>query len=266
MAAGELVIRADAHSEYDRDYVANCVDVMQKTNALNVSGSQRHVATAAFQAGIAMASRTWFGNGGAQYKDPNYEGPSDTVFLGCFRTDVLREIGGYKLLDSDYVNEDAELNTRLLKIRPNSIFVSPRIKVWYYPRKTPFSLWKQYFFYGKSRKMTQALHPEQQHFRSQIPFLSVALTLLFCLVDVFFLTKGTLASILIGTGLVITFGASVSVVMRYLKNFKDEFWRSKQKQPPGIITRTFSTWFAILIMLFAHFSGRLVQEIKMMGK
>lgn len=262
MAKGEIIVRADGHSEYAHDYVEQCVNVLQRTNALNVSGSQRHVAVASFQAGIALASRTWFGNGGAQYKDPTYEGPSDTVFLGCFKTSVLKEIGGYRLLDSDYVNEDAELNTRLLKKKPDSIYVSPDIKVWYYPRKTPLSLWKQYYFYGKSRKMTQALHPERVHFRSQIPFLSVALSLLICILDVFLFTGGTLAGILIGFGLITTFAASSLVVLRYNKSFSDEFWRAKDKNPPGLLVRVFTTWFAILIMLFAHFSGRLVQELK----
>lgn len=262
MAMGEIIVRADGHSEYADDYVEQCVNAMNRTGALNVSGSQRHVATEPFQAGIALASRTWFGNGGAQYKNPEYEGASDTVFLGCFKTSVLREVGGYRLLDSDYVNEDAELNTRLLKIQADSIFVSPDIKVWYYPRKTPFSLWKQYYFYGKSRKMTQSLHPERVHFRSQIPFLSVTLSFLVCILDVLFLTKGIIASTLIGFGLITTFIASTMVTFRYKASFKDEFWRAKDIAAPGLITRIFSTWLAILIMLFAHFSGRLVQELK----
>lgn len=261
-ALGEIIVRADGHSEYATDYVEQCVNVMNRTGALNVSGSQRHVATESFQAGIALASRTWFGNGGAQYKNPEYEGSSDTVFLGCFKTSVLREVGGYRLLDSNYVNEDAELNTRLLKMQPDSIFVSPDIKVWYYPRKSPASLWKQYYFYGKSRKMTQSLHPERVHFRSQIPFLSVALSLLVCIFDVLFFTGGTIASALIGFGLITTFIASAMVTFRYKASFKDEFWRSKDKPVPSIVSRIFSTWLAILIMLFAHFSGRLVQELK----
>lgn len=264
MAKGELLVRADAHAEYAKDYVEKCVEVMLETDSLNVSGSQRHVATASFQAGIALASRTWFGNGGANYKDPEFEGHSDTVFLGCFRTDVLRKVGGYKLLASDYVNEDAELNARLLREKPYSIFVSPKIKVWYYPRKSPLSLWKQYYFYGKSRKITQSVHPERTPLRSHIPFFSVSAVLLICIIDLLFLTRGTLSSALILAGLLITFLASVKVVFRFKKSFLDEFWRGPAEKAPGVFSRIISTWSSIVIMLFAHFSGRMIQEIKML--
>lgn len=263
-ANGELLVRADAHAEYAKDYVEKCVEVMLETNALNVSGSQRHVATGAFQAGIALASRTWFGNGGAHYKDPDYEGPSDTVFLGCFKTELLRKIGGYKLLASDYVNEDAELNARLLREKPDSIFVSPNIRVWYYPRESPLSLWKQYYFYGKSRKITQSLHPERTPFRSHIPFLTVSIVILFCLIDILFLTNGILSLALILTGLIISLLASARVVWRFRKSFLSEFWRGPAERRPGFISRVISTWTSIVIMLFAHFSGRFIQELKML--
>jgi len=90
----------------------------------------------------------------------------------------------------------------------------------------------------------------------------VALSLLVCILDVLFFTGGTIASTLIGFGLITTFIASALVTFRYKATFKDEFWRSKDKPAPSIVSRIFSTWLAILIMLFAHFSGRLVQELK----
>lgn len=266
IAEGELLVRADAHAEYAEDYIEKCVEVMMQTDAMNVSGSQRHVAAGPFQAGVAQASRTWFGNGGAHYKDPEYEGYSDTVFLGCFKTAVLRKLGGYKLLASDYVNEDAELNARLLREKPNSIYVSPQIRVWYYPRKNPIALWKQYYFYGKSRKITQSIHPERTPLRSQIPFFTVLSVLLICIIDILFLTRGVISLALISFGLLTTLLASVNVTLRFKNKFLKEFWKGPPQQAPGLISRMLTTWSSILIMLLAHFSGRLVQEFKLMFK
>lgn len=265
IAKGDVLVRADAHAEYAEDYIEKCVEVMLQTDAMNVSGSQRHVATGSFQAGVALASRTWFGNGGAHYKDPEYEGYSDTVFLGCFKTAVLRKLGGYKLLASDYVNEDAELNARLLREKPNSIYVSPKIRVWYYPRKDPAALWKQYYFYGKSRKITQSIHPERTPLRSQIPFFTVLTVLLICITDVLFLTRGAISLALISFGLLTTLLASVNVTMRFRNTFSKEFWKGPADKAPGIISRILTTWSSILIMLLAHFSGRMVQEFKLLS-
>ena len=262
VARGEILLRADAHAVYDTKYVESCVEVMLETGALNVSGSQRHVAKVPFQAGVALASRSWFGNGGAQYKNPAYEGPSDTVFLGCFKTAVLREIGGYKLLSDDYVNEDAELNARLNSLQENAVFVSPRIKVWYFPRKSPVSLWQQYYFYGKSRRMTEKIHPEKAPLRSKLPFLAVMFSVLFVLTDLIFLTNGKLGAGLVAAGSLITFAGAASTVLSFRTSFLEEFWRGPAEQAPGLLMRTLYTWISILIIVTAHSTGRLVELIK----
>ncbi|MCH8556537.1 MAG: glycosyltransferase family 2 protein [Balneolia bacterium] len=262
IAKGELLVRADGHSDYDTNYVQNCVEVMQQSNALNVSGSQRHVAKVPFQSGVALASRTWFGNGGAHYKNPEYEGPSDTVFLGCFKTEVLREIGGYKLLSNDYVNEDAELNARLNKLKPGGVYVSPKIKVWYYPRTSASSLWKQYYFYGKSRKMTQKLHPGNAPFRSKLPFLAVSLALIFIVLDILIFTSGELGGLLVLVALLVTLIAAATVSIKFNKSFREAFWRGEERQMPGLAARIFYTWVSINTIVLAHSAGRFVQQIK----
>ncbi|MFW6030119.1 MAG: glycosyltransferase, partial [Halanaerobiales bacterium] len=63
-AKGEVFLRADAHCEYAKDYVEKCVEALLSSEALNVGGSQRYVAKTPFQAGVALASRSFI-NGGA---------------------------------------------------------------------------------------------------------------------------------------------------------------------------------------------------------
>ena len=81
---GDIFLIADAHSEYASDYIERCVEVLVKSKALNVGGAQRFVAKTPFQVGIALGSRSFLGSGGAKYRDPNYNGYADTVYLGCF--------------------------------------------------------------------------------------------------------------------------------------------------------------------------------------
>src|SRR5687767_13664019 len=188
-AHGEVFLRADAHCEYAPDYVESCVSTLVSVPALNVGGAQRFVAATPFQSGVALASRSPLGSGGARYRDPEYDGYADTVFLGCFWTDVLRRLSGYST--DVLTNEDAELNTRLSEqlkdlwqivplrlmepgasrnVPPSAIYVSSRIRAWYYPRQTWKALWAQYLKYGKGRCRTTQEHPTSSSLRGRLPF------------------------------------------------------------------------------------------------
>ncbi|MEO1465195.1 MAG: glycosyltransferase [Cyanobacteria bacterium J06633_1] len=94
---GDIFLRADAHCNYAPDYVEQCVMALQKSQAANVGGAQRFVAANTFQAGVSLASRSLLGSGGAKYRNPNYDGYAETVFLGCFWRRSLAEVGGYEV-------------------------------------------------------------------------------------------------------------------------------------------------------------------------
>ncbi|MFO5470118.1 MAG: glycosyltransferase family 2 protein, partial [Dolichospermum sp.] len=149
---GDIFLRADAHSDYAPDYIERCVEALLESNALNVGGAQRFAAKTPFQAGIALSSKSILGSGGAKYRDSNYNGYVDTVYLGCFWKKALAEVSGYSTEAT--ANEDAELNQKLLKKDQNAIYISSKIRVWYYPRKTWKSLYIQYFKYGRGRYLT----------------------------------------------------------------------------------------------------------------
>jgi len=110
----EFFLRADAHCEYAPDYIEQCVAAFEKSQALNVGGCQRFVAKEPFQAAIAIAARSWLGNGGAKYRDPNYSGYADTVYLGCFKKEVLLELNS---LPTQLV-----LSSQNLEVSMDSIF------------------------------------------------------------------------------------------------------------------------------------------------
>ena len=130
-ATGEVLVRMDVHCEYAPDYVRKCVEVLERTGADNVGGSQRARAKTAFQRALCAALASPLGVGGARYRSADAEGYVDTVFLGAFRRKVFETIG---LWDPGAItNEDAELNQRIIDAG-GRVYQSRQIVVCYYPR------------------------------------------------------------------------------------------------------------------------------------
>jgi succinoglycan biosynthesis protein ExoA len=182
-----IFLRADAHCEYAHDYVPQCVRALLRTGARNVGGCQRFIAITSFQLAVSVASRSFLGSAGAKYRDLDFDGPVDTVFLGCFHTKDLRSLGGYspkfrinedgelnnrirEVFRNDQVtNQDAELNERLAKDGKSvAIYLCRDIHVWYYPRTNLKGLSRQYFNYGRGRWQT-LLHCHRVPLRSILP-------------------------------------------------------------------------------------------------
>jgi succinoglycan biosynthesis protein ExoA len=144
-AAGDIILRMDVHTEYKSDYVRRCVEVLRKTNAANVGGACVAVQTGYVGRAIAAAFHSPFAVGGARWHQPTYEGRVDTVHLGCWRREVLEQIGYF---DETLVrNQDDELNFRLTRAG-GTIWQSPDIVSWYHPRSSLRTLFRQYFQYG----------------------------------------------------------------------------------------------------------------------
>ena len=258
IAEGEIFLRADGHCHYMEDYVERCVSVMLKTGARNVGGAQRYMAKNRIQAGIAFAVKSLLGNGGAKYMDIQYSGYADTVFLGCFNTTDLREIGGFNT--ENVTNQDSELNLRLIEKHGPTVYVSSEIKSWYYPRDTFFKLFKQYFRYGRGRFLTRTLHPKSSPIRGMIPFFSLFILAMFVTVDAVIETHLYSIQILAFLALVLLF-ESTRVVTAKSDCFRKEIWNSDSRKP-GFISNLLSTIVSLVLMQFGHFFGFLFQMVK----
>lgn len=258
-AKGDVFLRADAHCIYASDYIENCVKALLDSEALNAGGAQRFIAKTPFQSGVTLASRTYLGNGGAKYRDPNYTGYVETVFMGCFWHQNLLEVGGY--YEPSTPNEDAELNLRLLEKTPKAIYVSSEIKVWYFPRKTPKSLWIQFFRYGRGRYITARRHPRRSPLRSKIPSLAIV----FLLISAILLatTLGFIpATLLMIISALIPLIESIRLTLQYRNNFNEIFWRGNESDIPSSFSRCFYCWIALLIMPIAYTTGGFFQLIR----
>ncbi|HEY9770037.1 MAG TPA: glycosyltransferase family 2 protein [Coleofasciculaceae cyanobacterium] len=249
---GDIFLRADAHCNYALDYIEQCVDALQSSQAVNVGGAQRFIAANSFQAGVALASRSFLGSGGAKYRDPNYNGYAETVFLGCFWRSVLAELGGYEVSRK----EDSELNFRLLKTRGDrSIYISSKIKVWYYPRPNLLRLWRQYVKYGRGSCIMSARYADTLPLRNKIPFFGVML-LTIALISDLTLLHGSLFTVpIIILGMCLIVMEAARVTLKYNSNFREEFWSKATESIPNFTSRWFWCTVAIATMPIAHFTG-----------
>ncbi len=255
-AEGEIFLRADAHCYYQDDYIQQCVSTLLETKAKNVGGAQRYKAKNSVQSGIAMAVKSYLGNGGAKYMDIDYNGNGDTVFLGCFWTEDLRKVGGFSTVN--ITNQDSELNLRLIKLfGENSVYISSKIKSWYFPRETFFALFKQYFRYGRGRFITKMFHTKQTPVRGILPFLFILALLIFLVVDASVAINLQSPKILLFLlGLVLF--ESIRISLKTNTAFKETIWDSDKKSP-GILNRVVTMSICLIIMQIAHFSGFLYQ-------
>ncbi len=146
IAAGEILIRADAHTTYSRDYVRRSVEALEKENVVAAGGPLRPEGKTAFGRAVAFAMTSKLGIGPAPFHHSDTAGFVDTVYLGAIRKSDLLEIGGFRLLPFG-VAEDADLYWRLRQ-NGGKVLLEPRISSVYRPRETPASLMRQFYRYG----------------------------------------------------------------------------------------------------------------------
>jgi len=151
-----VLVRVDAQSRIPPGYRDRVVELLRTTGAVTVGGRQVAMSQKGTGAAIAAAMNSRLGHGGAAYRSGSAAGPVDTVYLGAFRTDVLRRIGGYD--ERFTTNQDAELNERLRRAG-GSVWLDPDLMVGYWPRTTLRALFRQFLGYGRGRAMTARRHP-----------------------------------------------------------------------------------------------------------
>ena len=161
-----VVVRLDAHAELEPGYVARALQTLGRTGAMNVGGVQEPRGRTPFEraAGRAMASR--FGAGDARFHCGGPEGAVDTVYLGVFRREAIEAVG---LFDESLVrNQDYELNWRLRQAG-GTVWFDPMLRVGYRPRGTLGALARQFFGYGRWKRVVLRRHPRSLRWRQVVP-------------------------------------------------------------------------------------------------
>jgi glycosyltransferase involved in cell wall biosynthesis len=258
VAKGEYFLRADAHTLYPVDYVRRSIEAAVESGAKNTGGAQRFVAENAFQAGIALITNSFLGTGGASYKDPLYRGYADTVYLGCYVTQTLREIGGFSNFPW---NEDAELNLRLRKKYGDTVFVDPNIRSWYFPRTSLRSFLKQYYNYGRGRFNTSHKHFPKIDRRGLSPFIGFIFAIVSLISEMFLSGTVWIFFVLVTLLMLIALLESLRLSFFVWNKKKGEIWRSNTRIP-GPFTLLPIVFFTLLMSPVMHAAGFATAAIK----
>ena len=175
-SVGRYIVRMDAHSEYATDYISKCIEYLEKTGAENVGGPMIAKGRSNIQKIIAAAYISPFALGGGKFHNENYEGYADTVYLGSFKRETLLSIGLYD--ENLPRNEDDDLNFRIIE-SGGKVFITPKIKSVYYPRKSYGELFRQYFEYGFWKVAVIKKHKKPARISQIVPMLFVFFIILF---------------------------------------------------------------------------------------
>lgn len=204
-----LVLRLDAHSIPEPEYVERCLKTSESTKAANVGGvwEIRPQEDRWLPRAIAAAASHPLGAGDARYRTGGAQGEVDTVPFGAFRREWLEKVGPFN--EALRTNEDYEYNVRLRRAG-GQIWFDPTIRSVYLARPNLGALARQYARYGFWKSRMALGFPGSLRWRQVLPPLFVLSLALTALAGVFLplarrafaVEAGVYALIVIAAGLV----------------------------------------------------------------
>jgi len=184
-ASGEILVRMDAHSEPNPEYIAVSVNLLTSGKADNVGGVWQIQAgdDSCIARAIAIAAAHPLGAGDAKYRISTKAQYVDTVPFGAFFRERFFSIGAFN--ETLLANEDYEFNARLQQ-NGGRIWMDPRIISKYYARPNLRLLAVQYWRYGYWKVKMLKRFPDTIRIRQAIPPLFIASLVLFGILSLFF--------------------------------------------------------------------------------
>ena len=142
---GDFILRLDAHSIYDKKYLAHCYNTAIRTEADNVGGILNTLpGSDKYGAMMVQAiSSHPFGVGDSGFRIGTNEGPADTVPFGFYKRSIFSKVGKFdeRLLRA----QDYEINRRIIH-RGGKVWLNPEIKADYFNQPSLISFFKKNFF------------------------------------------------------------------------------------------------------------------------
>ncbi len=170
-----IIVRVDGHSNIPENYCQLVSEILESTGAVNVGGVMAAEGRSLFERSVARAMRSPLGVGASRFHTGGSAGEVDTVYLGAFRKEALLAVGGF---DERFTRaQDWELNFRLRQAG-GVVYFDPRLVVTYRPRSTIKALAKQYFEYGRWRRVVSRRHEGTINYRYLAPPFTVIATTL----------------------------------------------------------------------------------------
>ncbi|MEO3886258.1 glycosyltransferase family 2 protein [Nonomuraea sp. B5E05] len=178
-----IIARVDGHAMLPSDYLRVAVETLAETGADNVGGVMAAEGVTPFEQAVACAMTSKIGVGSAAFHVGGTAGPADTVYLGVFRRSALDRVGGY---DEHFQRaQDWEMNHRIRQ-SGGLVWFQPRMRVSYRPRPNVKALARQYFHYGRWRRVVARTHEGTINLRYLAPPGAVLAMLLALVASPFF--------------------------------------------------------------------------------
>ena len=200
------IVRVDGHAEIPNNYLRLILEILAQTGAVNVGGVMAAIGENLFERSVARAMRSPLGVGTSRFHTGGSAGAVDTVYLGAFRKEALLAAGGF---DERFTRaQDWELNFRL-RAEGGLVYFDPNLVVTYRPRSSVKALARQYFEYGRWRRVVSRHHEGSINYRYLAPpftvvvsglsiILGILISNIFFIPVVVYLLFILLASIMIG--------------------------------------------------------------------
>jgi succinoglycan biosynthesis protein ExoA len=170
-ASGSIIARIDGHAVMAPDYIEQCVETLNRTQAACVGGRIKSVNATFVGKVIAQAMSSTFGVGNSAFRTSDFEGYVDTLAFPSYPASIFERTG---LFDEEFVRcQDDEFNFRLRELG-GRIYLTPRIQSLYYPRTSVKKLLKQYYQYGYWKVRVMQRHPHMMQWRHFVPSVFVA--------------------------------------------------------------------------------------------
>ncbi len=215
-----VVARVDGHAVIPPGYLRTALAVLEQTGADNVGGIMDAQGVTDVERAIAAAMRSRLGVGSAAFHTGGAAGPADTVYLGVFRRAALARVGGY---DEHFARaQDWEMNHRI-RSTGGTVWFTPDLRVTYRPRPDLGALARQYFQYGRWRRVVSRRHAGTMSARYLAPPALVVV-----------LAGSALVSPLLPLALVVPAGYVAALVLGSLTIEPDLPWRSRVVLPAAL--------------------------------
>ena len=177
------IVRVDGHAEIPSNYLTLLLEILTQSGAVNVGGVMAAVGENIFERSVAHAMRSPLGVGTSRFHTGGVAGAVDTVYLGAFRKEALLAVGGF---DERFTRaQDWELNFRL-RAAGGIVYFDPRLVVTYRPRASVRALARQYFEYGRWRRVVSRHHEGSINYRYLAPPFTVLVSGLSLILGILF--------------------------------------------------------------------------------
>lgn len=145
LAAGDYIMRLDAHAIYPTNYLALCFEASEKNGVENSGGIVITLKGGdGFEAGLVQAMTTHnFGVGDSAFRTKETAGFVDTVPFGFFKKTIFDKIG---YLDERLVRcQDYEFNRRI-RASGGKLWLDSKIRIQYFNQPTLSKFYTKQFF------------------------------------------------------------------------------------------------------------------------